>query len=1225
MSGAAPRIDARSARDIVRALVGTAEGRGLLEQLTSDPAYGFHAWKEYDARSFEPTGRSAALIGVFSRLAEIVIERINQVPDKSFLAFVAMLGAERRPPLPATAPITFTMAAGRAGNAFVPEGTQIAAAPAANEKEPVVFETTMPLEVTAAQLASVITVDPTSDRYGDWSARLVAPDALSVFEGERAQEHILYVGHAVLLGQTQVKRLSLNVTLANQQPAPLDARVVRWSFQNGADWQTLDPVEDTTGGLAVSGIIDFGAVAPVPTSDVFGRRSRWLRCELLTPIHRGSTVRPGRVRESHLPTIAGVQVHVELERKLEVGLAADSSFFNAAPLDLSKDFQPFGAQPKAGDTWFLASAEAFSKGGAAIESEPDEGIWLEVQLANPALGSVRPSLDLEVLWEAYDGARWTLLGVGRPPPWFFLLAVDSVPRLKTVGDATLATLQGWVPTGLQIKSSRLYPSPGEPRYLSVGVDGRFVDERSLQTGINVFAVQASYQGGVATTWIAASAASPSVELTVRGLPEQPVTSDQVEIRVKVSGANVAAVTTLRVCNGRDNTEQACPIADAAMVKLSEGCNPLLVEALSRDSTCLAVTTLVVSRTLAASTSKQAFYDGTYALCQSGLMKLPLPANAKTTVNGQENFWIRARIVRGDYGKPASYVLKDPLSPAEGFMLVPETFRPPSVAATRLGYRASLHEQVQPRLTYNQLTFSDRTAAATFVPFHSFSESQRPGMYLGFETPGGRGLNNAGLSLYCHVLESSTHASAGAPAAVRRSETISLPYIAPNLAWHYWNGVRWAQLNVHDATADFTRSGLLELVTPADFMVRELLGQTRHWLRVELAQGDYAAPPRLSRLLLNTTVARQATTFVREVLGSSTASARQRFRSSRTPVLDGQALEVREPEEPSVEDQARLRREEGADAIRRVLDASGATREIWVRWREVADFNASGPRDRHYVINHLSGEVEFGDGVSGLIPPLGNGNVRLGCYRSGGGKRGNRGIGEIAQLKSAVPYIEKAVNLLPSAGGAEAESTETLLERVPRSLRHRDRAVTIEDYEDLARLCSSEVARCRCVPLRDLAIDPSGDTVRLGHVSVIVVPNAREAKPLPSTALLELVRDFLVARAPATTRLSVVGPMYLRVNVTTEIALSAVGVASQIQAAVRAKLLAFLHPLTGGTDGAGWDFGRAPHRSDLFSQIEAVPGVDHVRFLVVRETDETAGSRRSGRFLVFSGEHQIDVF
>ncbi len=67
---------------------------------------------------------------------------------------------------------------------------------------------------------------------------------------------------------------------------------------------------------------------------------------------------------------------------------------------------------------------------------------------------------------------------------------------------------------------------------------------------------------------------------------------------------------------------------------------------------------------------------------------------------------------------------------------------------------------------------------------------------------------------------------------------------------------------------------------------------------------------------------------------------------------------------------------------------------------------------------------------------------------------------------------------------------------------------------------------------------------------------------------------------------------------------------------------FLHPLTGGDEGKGWEFGRIPHESDLYGLIESIPGVDYVDSLT-KEYEEY-NEEASDRFLIYSGAHQITI-
>src|SRR6185503_13237216 len=117
-------------------------------------------------------------------------------------------------------------------------------------------------------------------------------------------------------------------------------------------------------------------------------------------------------------------------------------------------------------------------------------------------------------------------------------------------------------------------------------------------------------------------------------------------------------------------------------------------------------------------------------------------------------------------------------------------------------------------------------------------------------------------------------------------------------------------------------------------------------------------------------------------------------------------------------------------------------------------------------------------------------------------------------------------------------------------------------------------------------------------------------------------QFVSTRQAVNAQVDVVGPLYVRVDVTLEVALTRPEGASLVEQAIRAKLAAFLHPLTGGRDGTGWDFGREPHTSDLHAIVADVPGVDHIRTLGIEQVEEPKDALLTGRFLVYSGQHRI---
>jgi hypothetical protein len=545
----------------------------------------------------------------------------------------------------------------------------------------------------------------------------------------------------------------------------------------------------------------------------------------------------------------------------------------------------------------------------------------------------------------------------------------------------------------------------------------------------------------------------------------------------------------------------------------------------------------------------------------------------TTVNGVENAWLRVRIVDGNYGLEASYEKKD-----DKYEFQPASFTPPIVQSIRVDYQLTRSAAPEVIITENDFVYSENLAVSVtqaFTPFQGTKDTQ-PTLYLGFTLPNDRvAFPNRPINLYIKVPELSNG---------------RLSRVALRLAWDYFNGEVWQTLAIRDETAGFSRSGLVEVLVPANFTSSIEFGKERYWLRVRLLSSTELTALNLQKLLLNTTMAVQAQTLHNEILGSSDGTDSQIFRTTHAPILDGQHLDVQE--------------------------SNG-----WIPWQEVTDFYGSAPRDRHYILNHLTGEIRFGDGQQGMIPPPGRGNIRLTRYQTGGGSVGNRNPGTIAQLKTTVPFIKAVTNFEAATGGTDAESLESLRDRIPRQLRHRDRAVTVEDYEDLAMQASPEVARAKCVPLHNLAVNPvitSETPTTPGVLSVIIVPNSDAPNPSPSLELIDRVQSYLDRRRLPNADLVVVEPEYIRVDVTTEVALVSLDSANSVEVTVRQTLDRFLHPLTGGLDGNGWDFGREPYKSDLYALLEAIPGVDRIHSLSISPTPE------SSHFLVYSGNHTITM-
>lgn len=597
-----------------------------------------------------------------------------------------------------------------------------------------------------------------------------------------------------------------------------------------------------------------------------------------------------------------------------------------------------------------------------------------------------------------------------------------------------------------------------------------------------------------------------------------------------------------------------------------------------------------------------FRDTTRAFSQTGVISFLRPKNMVAhEVNGVEGHWLRARIAQGDYGRPGRYAVID----GNWVWQEDDPLAPPAFRSIALRY-SQVPYPIERCVTYNDFNYVDRTDIArdpykTFQAFEPFRE-EHPSLYLGFDSPFP---DSQPVKLYLRVEEfedDTTDVVIEEPFPEEVSERQrKKKRLKPSqrTVWECWDGERWVDVKPRDDTHNLTRSGLLELRGSKDWKPRREFGEEQFWLRCRLEMGSYAKSPRLEDVLVNTVAGVNATEVQQETLGHSDGTPDQKHAFARFPVLPGQAIVVREHDIPGKRELKKIMDEEGEDALRIETDDGGNPKEIWVRWHQVESFYASGPTDRHYVIDPVAGKVIFGDGRRGMIPPPGPNAIMAERYMTGGGVVGNVGAGSIVTLRQAVPYVERVTNYYKARGGADLESVEEAKLRGPQTVRHRYRAVTIEDYEWLALRASSSVARARCLktPRRE------------GEVTIIVLPKGEQKgrdltkKPLPSPELLRRVQDFLDERRLVTTRLRVMKPRYVELSVRVTVVLKHAGpgmerLKGQLETAIRTML----HPLFGGPDGKGWPFGRAVHKSDLYRVVEGLDGVDFVDDLELVDED-----------------------
>lgn len=169
----------------------------------------------------------------------------------------------------------------------------------------------------------------------------------------------------------------------------------------------------------------------------------------------------------------------------------------------------------------------------------------------------------------------------------------------------------------------------------------------------------------------------------------------------------------------------------------------------------------------------------------------------------------------------------------------------------------------------------------------------------------------------------------------------------------------------------------------------------------------------------------------------------------------------------------------------------STLEIFVndlRWHEVTRLSDFGPGDRVYVTARDEEDnitVRFGDGHHGLRPPTGVNNI-MARYRTGLGVAGNVNAWQINQLVTRPLGVKGVQNPLPASGGDNRDDIADARWNVPLPVMAIDRVVSLQDYENFARACTS-IGKANAVFERDdqnvlhvhLTIAGDDEDVKLG--------------------------------------------------------------------------------------------------------------------------------------------------
>jgi hypothetical protein len=168
----------------------------------------------------------------------------------------------------------------------------------------------------------------------------------------------------------------------------------------------------------------------------------------------------------------------------------------------------------------------------------------------------------------------------------------------------------------------------------------------------------------------------------------------------------------------------------------------------------------------------------------------------------------------------------------------------------------------------------------------------------------------------------------------------------------------------------------------------------------------------------------------------------------------------------------------------------------------------------------------------------------------------------------------------------------------------ERAVTTVDIETIIIKASADKKICSAPVERVYISTAPGEPVKVFLY--------QEYKGLNKNSIPNLRRSdagnlyiYLRERSPLGTRLFITHSPILSFDISAEIVkrrdITVSG--DNLGKEAKSKLETFFSPLKGGDRGTGWEFGKSVSRGDIYALLEGISGVDYVRSLYVKESNE----------------------
>ncbi|MEF9865059.1 MAG: hypothetical protein RR814_01340 [Oscillospiraceae bacterium] len=463
-----------------------------------------------------------------------------------------------------------------------------------------------------------------------------------------------------------------------------------------------------------------------------------------------------------------------------------------------------------------------------------------------------------------------------------------------------------------------------------------------------------------------------------------------------------------------------------------------------------------------------------------------------------------------------------------------------------------------------------------------------------------------------------------------------------LEWEYFDGNAWQKAEIaFDETCALLRSGYLCLTlksATAPYTAEQI--KSAHYLKAHIVQGEYDAPPRMGRVVLNCADALQIKTYseAMELTYDGTGAVpidrviaeddiiTVAVKDENEYIAYDEHCKIEIGAEPFLRKISFNKKKHGTEPkqgakILVIITSGGMADEIDLGttdgcagqelpffadnvlvlrlalvqtdkegknhitlWDKCDDLSGAGWDSQMFTFDAKSHMVRFGDGLHGIQPQQGQRVIAV-TVKTSSLSEGNALRGRLNTVAFPKQENIKVYNIANATGGIKRQSSDELMPLIEQKLKAATRTVTEQDICELVlKTPGLQIDSVAVVPMRKYCA-AYGTPYQPNTIVVAVKPHTAKLMAQLSEVYRKRIREYLEPARLLTTEINIVSAQYVGISVFGRIALTENS--EQNKAAVKAKIEELIGTVKTGEFGRGTDYGT------LFSALEMLPCVKAV--------------------------------